>query len=63
MLVLIRMIYSLAVAMVLLLSLLAIASSTTGPAEKAALLAFLAVMFGGEALVWRLTSPRRAAHR
>jgi hypothetical protein len=61
-LVLIRMIFSLAVAMTLLLSSIAIASPTTGPAEKAALLAFAAVMLGTATVVWRLTRPGATAH-
>jgi len=60
-LVLIRMIYSLVVVFTLLLSAMAIGSSVTGPYEKAALLAFILVMVGSEAAVWRLTRPAGAA--
>jgi hypothetical protein len=60
-LVLIRMIYSLVVVFTLLLSLVAITSPVTGPVEKAALLAFIVVMAGSEAAVWRLTRPAGAA--
>jgi hypothetical protein len=60
-LVLIRMIYSLVVVFTLLLSLVAITSPVTGPVEKVALLAFIVVMAGSEAAVWRLTRPAGAA--
>jgi hypothetical protein len=58
MLVLIRMIYALAVGMTALLSAAAIASPTTEPLAKLALLAVVALLVAGGAGIWRLTRER-----